>query len=82
MGMEANKSRYPALVKWDENAGAYGVAFPDLDTGAVGSTLEAVLDNAKEMLRDYVMEMDKRGWPVSGPSLFEQVQVAGETPLC
>ena len=49
---------YPAIVEWDENAGAYGAVFPDLDIGAVGMTLEEVLENAKEMLRDYVMEMD------------------------
>jgi predicted RNase H-like HicB family nuclease len=66
---------YPAIVEWDEHAGAYGAVFPDLDIGVVGSTLQEVLDNAKEMLRDYVMEMAKRGWPVSAPSSSEQVEV-------
>ena len=66
---------YPAIVEWDENAGAYGAVFPDLDIGAVGITLEEVLGNAKDTLQDYVTEMHKRGWPVSGPSRSEQVEV-------
>ena len=72
---------YPAIVEWDENARAYGAVFPDLDIGAVGGTLDEVLDNAKEVLRDYVMEMDRRGWPVSGPSPSEQVGVPEGTTL-
>ena len=42
---------YPAIVEWDENAGAYGAVFPDLNIGAVGMTLEELLENAEEMLR-------------------------------
>ena len=66
---------YPALVEWDENAGAYGAVFPDLDIGAVGSTLKEALANAKNMLRYYLIEMDKRGWAVSGPTPSERIVV-------
>ena len=66
---------YPAFLEWDEHAGAYGAVFPDLDIGAVGITLEEVLRNAKGTFQDYVTEMDRRGWPVSGPSPSERVEV-------
>ncbi len=66
---------YPALVEWDENAGAYGAVFPDLDISAVGVTLEDTLVNATEMLHDYVMEMESRGWTFAQPSPMQEVDV-------
>ena len=66
---------YPAIVEWDENANAYGAVFPDLDVGAVGTTLEEVLENAEAMLRDYLMEMEKRGWPISEPSPLQGISM-------
>ncbi len=66
---------YPALVEWDGNADAYGVVFPDLDIGAVGVTLDEALVNAESMLSDYIIEMEKEGWPFACPSSLESVEV-------
>ena len=66
---------YPAFVEWDENAGAYGAVFPDLDIAAVGITLEETLANAEETLQDYIVDMEKRGWHVAAPSSPENVDV-------
>ena len=66
---------YPAVVEWDDNADAYGVVFPDLSIGAMGDTLEEALVNAKSMLGDYVLEMDKEGWFYPSPSTPESIEV-------
>ena len=66
---------YPAVVEWDDNADAYGVVFPDLSIGAMGDTHEEALVNAESMLGDYLLEMDKKGWPYPGPSTPESIEV-------
>ena len=63
---------YPALI--DGEAGAYGVVFPDLDIGAMGETIDEAKMNAEAVLRDYVVEMEKNGWPIASPSPLENVQ--------
>ena len=63
--------RYPALV--DGEAGAYGVVFPDLGIGAMGATVEQAIKNGEELLRDYVEEMEMRGWLVDPPSAMEKI---------
>ena len=65
-------ARYPAFV--DGEAGAYGVAFPDLPgIVAMGETVDDALLNAEEALRDYVMETERDGARVAEPSPFERV---------
>ncbi len=66
---------YPAVVEWDDYAGAYGVVFPDLSIGAMGDTWEEAMVNAESMLGDYVFEMEKEGWPFASPSPVESVGV-------
>ena len=64
--------RYPALVDGEE--GAYGVVFPDLPgCVAMGHTVSEALLHAEEALRDYVAEMEKRGWEIAAPSAFADV---------
>ena len=63
--------RYPAFV--DGKAGAYGVAFPDIPgIVAMGETMDDVLVNAEEALRDYVTETERDGGRVIGASPLEQ----------
>ena len=65
--------RYPALI--DGKKGAYGVTFPDLPgIVAMGKTLDEALVNAEEALRDYVVETEKDGEPITPPSALEQVK--------
>ena len=64
--------RYPALI--DGQKGAYGVVFPDLDVGAMGDTIEEAILNAEDVLRSYVSEMEKNGWPVAPPSPLEAIE--------
>ena len=65
--------RYPALI--DGEAGAYGVVFPDLGIGAMGETVEQAMINAEDMLRDYIEEMERHGWPFASPSLMEDTNI-------
>ncbi|MGQ3211704.1 MAG: type II toxin-antitoxin system HicB family antitoxin [Shinella sp.] len=71
--------RYPALI--DGEAGAYGVAFPDLDgVVAMGETIDAALLNAEDSLRDYARSCDELGTQLARPSPLEAVEVpAGAT---
>ena len=66
--------RYPALLDGEE--GAYGVVFPDiLGVGAMGYTVDDALENAKEVLRDYAIEMEKDGIDLATPTPSEFVDV-------
>ena len=65
--------RYPAVI--DGKKGAYGATFPDLPgIVAMGKTLDEVLVNAEEALRDYVVEAEKEGEMITPPSALEQVE--------
>lgn len=66
--------RYPALI---EGGGEdFGVAFPDLPgCVAMGCTLDEVLVNAQDALRDWMDSMDEHGNPVPQPSALEDVDV-------
>ncbi len=76
---------YPALVEWDDEAGAYGVVFPDiLGTVAMGNTFEEALAHAEESLRDYfevMAEYGQDGAVVSPPSDLEAVEVPTKNTL-
>lgn len=66
--------RYPALI--DGEAGAYGVAFPDLPgCVAMGSTVDEAIENAESALRDWIDSMGDAGQPVAAPSDLETVSV-------
>ena len=66
--------RYPALI--DGEAGAYGVAFPDLPgCVAMGSTVDEAIENAEGALRDWIDSMEDAGQPVATPSALEVVSV-------
>ena len=65
-------SHYPAFI--DDEAGAYGVTFPDLPgIVAMGETVEDALANAEEALRDYVTETARDGVRVAEASPMEKV---------
>lgn len=72
-------TNYPALIEWDDDAGAYGVVFPDiLGTVAMGETFDEALVNAEDSLRDYfavMAEYGKDGAELSPPSALEEVEV-------
>ena len=65
-------ARYPALI--DGEKGAYGVTFPDLPgIVAMGASVDEVLVNAEEALRDYVIEAEEAGDAVRPPTSMERV---------
>lgn len=72
--------RYPALI--DGETGAYGVVFPDLPgIVAMGETLDEVLVNAEEALRDCAVEAEKDGAEIAAPSAIEDVAVPSGSAL-
>ena len=65
-------ARYPALI--DGERGAYGVTFPDLPgIVAMGASVDEVLVNAEEALRDYVIEAGETGDAITPPTPMERV---------
>ena len=71
---------YPAFV--DGEAGAYGVAFPDLPgIVAMGETADDALLNAAEALRDYSTEVERDGMRVVEPSPIGRVSPPEGTTL-
>ena len=65
-------ARYPALI--DGEKGAYGVTFPDLPgIVAMGASVDEVLVNAEEALRDYVIEAEGAGDAITPPTPMERV---------
>ncbi len=58
---------YPALI--DGEAGAYGAVFPDLPgCVAMGYTLDEVVRNAEDAMRDWVASMEANGQKIPEPS--------------
>ena len=72
--------RYPAII---EGGGEdYGIWFPDIDgIGAMGYTIDEVLINAGEVLRDYAIEAERDGRPLAIPSALEDVEVPAGSAL-
>jgi predicted RNase H-like HicB family nuclease len=70
---ESRLSRYTALL--DGKAGAYGVAFPELDgCTAMGATVDEALSNAADALRDWVEVMEESGAQVPPPQPLERLR--------
>ena len=66
-------SRYPAWI--DGEQGSYGVSFPDLPgIVAMGTTVDEALLHAEEALRDYVIETERDGEPITPPTSIEHVE--------
>ena len=64
---------HPALI--DGENGAYGVTFPDLPgIVAMGKTLDEVMLNAEEALRDYAIETEADGEDIVTPSPLDKVE--------
>ena len=73
-------ARYPALI--DGEQGAYGAIFPDLPgIVAMGSSLDEVIANAEEALRDYALEAERDGEALVSPSALEHVETSPGTTL-
>ena len=73
-------SRYPAWI--DGEQGAYGVSFPDLPgIVAMGTTVDEALLHAEEALRDYVIETERDGEPITPPTSLEHVETPSEYTL-
>jgi predicted RNase H-like HicB family nuclease len=66
-------ARYIALI--DGKAGAYGVMFPDLPgCVAMGWTVEDVLANVEQSLRDWVEAIEENGEKVPTPKAIEKLR--------
>ena len=66
-------TRYPAWI--DGEQGAYGVSFPDLPgIVAMATTVDEALLHAEEALRDYVVETERDGEPITPPTSIEHVE--------
>ena len=66
--------KYPALI--DGEAGAYGAVFPDLrGCVAMGYTLDEVVRNAEDSMRDWIASMEANGQSVPEPSPMSSVPV-------
>ena len=66
-------TRFPAWI--DGEQGAYGVTFPDLPgIVAMGTTVDEALLHAEEALRDYVVETEKDGEPITPPTSIEEIE--------
>ena len=72
--------KYPAIV---EGVGSdYGIVFPDLPgIVAMGDTVDQVIQNAEEALRDYAIESKRDGLPLATPSAPENVEVPSDCTL-
>ena len=65
---------YPALI--DGEAGAYGAVFPDLPgCVAMGDTLDEVVRNAEDAMRDWIASMGANGQGVPEPSSLSSITV-------
>ena len=72
--------RYPALIDGEE--GAYGVIFPDLrGLVAMGYTVDDVLVNAEDALRDYVIVAENDGLEIPPPSSLQSIEIPPDSRL-
>lgn len=63
--------RYPGMVEYDANAGAYGMVFLDLPgCYAMGNTLDELIQDAEDALRGYIDVLEEDGREVPEPSPF------------
>ena len=66
--------KFPAFI--EGGGDDYGIVFPNLPgIVAMGDTLEEVLANAEEALRDYALESERDGLALIPPSASEHVKV-------
>ena len=66
--------KYPALI--DGKAGDYGAVFPDLPgCVAMGNTLDEVVVNAEDAMRDWIASMEASGQRVPDPSPLSSITV-------
>jgi predicted RNase H-like HicB family nuclease len=66
-------TRYPAWI--DGEQGSYGVTFPDLPgIVAMGTTVDEAMLHAEEALRDYVIETERDGEPITPPTSIEEIE--------
>lgn len=73
-------TRYPAWI--DGERGSYGVTFPDLPgIVAMGTTVDEALLHAEEALRDYVIETEKDGEPITPPTSIEEIETPSGNTL-
>ena len=82
--LEADKRNdmihYPALL--DGEDGAYGVVFPDLPgAGAMGYTVDDVLVNAEDVLRDYAIVLNEDGLEIPPPSSPHSIEIPPDSRL-
>ena len=69
--------KFPALL--DGEDGAYGVVFPDIrGIGAMGYTVNDVLRNAEDALKDYAIEAKKDGLQLAAPSPPHSIEIPSE----
>ena len=66
--------KYPMLI--DGEAGAYGAVFPDLPgCVAMGYTMDEVVRNAEDAMRDWIASMEANGQRVPDPSPLAAITV-------
>lgn len=66
--------KYPALI--DGEVGAYGAVFPDLPgCVAMGFTVDEVVLNAEDAMRDWIASMEANGQRVPEPSPLASIVV-------
>ena len=71
---------YPALLDGEE--GAYGVVFPDLPgAGAMGYTVDDVLINAEDVLRDWVIVAKEDSLEIPPPSPPQSIEIPPDSRL-
>ena len=66
--------KYPVLI--DGEAGAYGAVFPDLPgCVAMGDTLDEVVRNAEDAMRDWIASMEANGQRAPEPSPLSTITI-------
>ena len=72
--------KFPALL--DGEDGAYGVVFPDIrGIGAMGYTVNDVLRNAEDALKDYAIEAKKDELQLAAPSPPHSIEIPSDCRL-